>query len=60
MFGMNKMLTGVDKLVSMKFEVGSATKTRDAKAGHGGKKKQSKKSTRTKTQQISLKLPNMT
>jgi len=60
MFGMKKMLSGVDKMVSMKFEVGTKTKTGNEKGGHGGeKKKQSNAKPKTKTQQVSLKLPNM-
>jgi len=60
MFGMDKMLSGVAALVSMKFEIGKKTSPKAQQGGHGGKKKkQSKTETKTKTQQVSLKLPNM-
>ncbi len=62
MFGMKKMLSGVDKMVSMTFEVGKKTSPKAAQGGHGGdkKKKQSKSKAKPKTQTVSLKLPNMT
>ena len=37
-FGMAKMLAGVDKLVSLKFEVGTKTKSRDKKSEGSAKK----------------------
>jgi len=62
MFGMDKMLSGVDKLVSMTFQVGAKTEPKTEQDGHGGGKKndQSKNESKAKTQQVSLKLPNMT
>ncbi|QEG25026.1 YceI family protein [Mariniblastus fucicola] len=61
MFGMDKMLSGVAPMVSLKFEVGTKTSPKAEQDGHGGgKKKQSNNATELKTQKVSLKLPNMT
>lgn len=61
-FGMNQMLSGVDAMVSMTFQVGAKTEPKDEQGGHGGDKKkdQSKNDSKSEIQKVSLKLPNMT
>jgi polyisoprenoid-binding protein YceI len=61
-FGMDQMLSGVDKLVAVELQIGKKTVIPDAKDGHGGdsKKKQSENKKPDATQKVSLKLPNMT
>lgn len=61
MFGMNQMLSGVDKMVSVELSVGQKTAVSGASDGHGGdSKKQSSKSPKPALKQVSVKLPNMT
>lgn len=62
-FGMDKMLSGVYKIVDVELVVGEKTVPKKADGGHGGdskKKKQSRNDKKTKTRQVSVKLPNMT
>jgi polyisoprenoid-binding protein YceI len=60
-FGMDKMLSGVDKLVKVEIVVGEKTAPSKAEPGHGGKKKkQSSTETSSKLQNVSLNVPNMT
>lgn len=61
-FGMDQMLSGVDKMVEIEILVGQKTIPLKAQQGHGGdsKKKQSKVESPDKLRQVSIKLPNMT
>ena len=61
-FGMNKMLSGVDKMVEVEFSIGQATNPSKEQKGHGGasKKKKSSKDASVKQRQVSVYLPNMT
>lgn len=61
-FGMDQMLSGVDKMVEVELFIGQATQASKAQPGHGGdsKKKQSKKEDRQELRQVALKLPHMT
>ena len=61
-FGMDQMLSGVDKLVEVEIVVGQATSPSQAEPGHGGggKKKQSSVEPENRLQQVSIELPNMT
>ena len=61
-FGMDQMLSGVDKLVEVEIFIGQETIPLNAQQGHGGdsKKKQSKVDSPDKLRQVSIKLPNMT
>lgn len=62
-FGMDQMLSGVEKLVEVEIFVGQKTTIPKASDGHGGesKKEQSNvESPATKIQQVSINLPNMT
>ena len=59
MFGMNQMLSGVDKMVSVEFSVGQKTKGADKVSdGHGGDSK--KKTSVKKLKQVLIHVPNMT
>ena len=59
-FGMDKMLSGVDKLVKVEIVVGEKTAPSKAEPGHGGKKKkQSNTDNSNKLQKVSLNVPNM-
>lgn len=59
-FGMNQMLSGVEKAVALEINVGTKTVTPNAGQGNGGGKSQSRTETKSNTQTVSLKLPNMT
>lgn len=60
-FGMNQMLSGVDKLVEVEIFVGQKTTPSTAQPGNGsGKKKQSKVNNESKLREVSIQLPNMT
>ena len=61
-FGMDQMLSGVEKLVEVEIFIGQQTSSSKAEPGHGGdsKKKQSKVESPDKLQQVSINLPNMT
>ena len=61
-FGMDQMLSGVDKMVQIEIAVGRPTRASDAQPGHGGesKKKQTGKNPAVKRQVVSLYLPHMT
>lgn len=61
-FGMDQMLSGVDKLVEVEIVVGQATSPLQAEPGHGGggEKKQSSVEPENRLQQVSIELPNMT
>jgi polyisoprenoid-binding protein YceI len=61
-FGMNQMLSGVDKMVSVEIIVGQATAPSKAQPGHGGdtkKEKQSNIESPSTLRQVSINLPNM-
>ena len=60
-FGMDQMLSGVEKMVEVEIYVGQATKPSKEQPGHGGgKKEQSSVEPTLELQQVSIKLPNMT
>jgi polyisoprenoid-binding protein YceI len=61
-FGMDQMLSGVEKAVELEIFVGQKTTIPQAQEGHGGdsQKKQSKVELPTERQQVSINLPNMT
>jgi len=61
-FGMDQMLSGVDKLVEVEIVVGQKTSPSKAQPGHGGdsKKKQSSVAPPSNLRQVSINLPNMT
>ena len=61
-FGMDQMLSGVDKMVEIEIAVGRPTRASDAQPGHGGesKKKQASEKPAEKRQVVSLYLPHMT
>jgi polyisoprenoid-binding protein YceI len=61
-FGMDQMLSGVDKLVEVEIFVGQQTSASKAEPGHGGdsKKKQSSVEPASELRQVSINLPNMT
>lgn len=62
-FGMDQMLSGVYKIVDVELVIGEKTAPSNAQGGHGGdskKKKQSNNDSKSKTRQVSVKLPNMT
>jgi polyisoprenoid-binding protein YceI len=60
-FGMDKMLSGVYKMVDLEIVIGEKTAPSKAQPGNGSdkKKKQSNVDAKSKLQQVSLKLPNM-
>ena len=60
-FGMDQMLSGVDKIVEVEVFVGQQTSPSKQQPGHGGgsKKKQSKLDSASKLRQVSINLPNM-
>jgi len=62
LFGMDQMLSGVDKLVEVEIVVGQKTSPSKALPGHGGdsKKKQSSVAPPVKLQHVAINLPNMT
>ena len=61
MFGMSKMLSGVDKMVEVEVVIGEKTAPSKAEPGHGGKKKkQSNNQPSTDLRKVSLNVPNMT
>ncbi|MCH2182397.1 MAG: YceI family protein [Mariniblastus sp.] len=60
-FGMDQMLSGVDKMVEIEIAVGKPTRASAAQPGHGGgKKKQTRQDSAGKMQVVSLYLPHMT
>ncbi len=59
-FGMDQMLSGVDKLVEVEIFVGQETAPSKSEPGHGGKKKQSSVESSSDLQQVSINVPNMT
>ena len=61
-FGMDQMLSGVDKMVEVEIFVGQQTNPSVEQPGHGGdsKKKQSKVDSSNKFRQVSIYLPHMT
>ena len=61
-FGMDQMLSGVDKLVELDIFIGQQTSPSKAEPGHGGdgKKKQSNVESPDKLRQVSINLPKMT
>ena len=61
-FGMDQMLSGVDKLVEVKFVVGQPTKKSKAQPGHGGdsKEKQSSVEPQSDLKLVSINLPIVT
>ena len=61
-FGMDQMLSGVDKLVEVEIVIGQGTSPAKEQLGNGGegKKKQSSAEPKNELQQVSIKLPNMT
>lgn len=60
-FGMNQMLSGVDKLVEVEIFVGQKTNPTQAQPGNGSeKKKQSKSESKSQLREVSVRLPNMT
>ena len=60
-FGMDQMLSGVEKMVEVEIYVGQATTPSVEQPGHGGgKKEQSSVEPTPELQQVSIKLPNMT
>ena len=58
MFGMDKMTSGVEKVVSMRIIVGQPTKARKEMGGPGTDKKEKKQE--SSTQSVSISAPNMT
>lgn len=60
-FGMDQMLGGVEKLVSLDIFVGQPTNIPDAKSGHGGndQNKHSSRQIETNYQHVSINVPNM-
>ena len=61
-FGMDQMLSGVDKMVEVEIFVGQPTAPSKEASGHGGdsKKKQSKVESKSELHTVSIHLPNMT
>ena len=61
-FGMNQMLSGVDKLVEVEFYIGQPTRPAVEQPGHGSneKKKPIQADADKETQHVSIDLPNMT
>ena len=61
-FGMDQMLSGVDKLVEVEIYVGQATTPAEEVDGHGSNDKKKKPSDESEHElkQVSIKLPNMT
>lgn len=61
-FGMDQMLSGVEKLVDVEISIGQPTKASAAKPGNGSdsKKKQAKVDGSSKLREVSINLPNMT
>jgi len=61
-FGMDQMLSGVDKMVEVEIFIGQQTSPSEEQSGHGGdsKKKQSKVDSKSKLRTVSVHLPNMT
>ena len=61
-FGMDQMLSGVDKMVEVEIFIGQQTSPSGEQSGHGGdsKKKQSKVDSKSKLRTVSVHLPNMT
>ena len=59
-FGMDQMLSGVDKMVVIEFVIGEKTAPLKAEPGHGGdKKKQSSTNSPSQLRKVSLNVPRM-